>query len=62
MILAIGIMNYIYKAIMALILTPVIVFVEKKIADYVGHDIAHKMKKAAMGEEDDGFLNIPTAG
>jgi queuosine precursor transporter len=47
---------------MALILTPVIVFVEKKIADYVGHDIAHKMKKAAMGEEDDGFLNIPTAG
>lgn len=62
MILAIGIMNYIYKAIMALILTPVIVFVEKKIADYVGHDIALKMKKAAMGEEDDGFLNIPTAG
>src|SRR6476646_456182 len=62
MILAIGIMNYIYKAIMALILTLVIVFVEKKIADYVGHDIAHKMKKAAMGEEDDGFLNIPTAG
>jgi queuosine precursor transporter len=62
MILAIGIMNYIYKAIMALILTPVIVYVEKKIADYVGHDVAHKMKKAAMGEEDDGFLNIPTAG
>jgi queuosine precursor transporter len=62
MILAIGIMNYIYKAIMALILTPVIVYVEKKIADYVGHDVANKMKKAAMGEEDDGFLNIPTAG
>jgi queuosine precursor transporter len=62
MILAIGIMNYIYKAIMALILTPVIVYVEKKIADYVGHDVANKMKKAAMGDEDDGFLNIPTAG
>ena len=62
MILAIGIMNYLYKALMALILTPVIVFVEKKIANYVGHDMAYKMKKAAMGEEDGGFVNIPTAG
>ena len=47
---------------MALILTPVIVFVEKKIADYVGHDMARQNEKSAMGEEDDGFLNIPTAG
>jgi uncharacterized integral membrane protein (TIGR00697 family) len=62
MILAIGIMNYIYKALMALILTPVIVFAEKKIEVYVGHEMAHKMKKAAMGQEDDGFLNIPAAG
>jgi uncharacterized integral membrane protein (TIGR00697 family) len=62
MILAIGIMNYLYKALMALILTPVIVFVEKKIANYVGHDMADKMKKAAMGKEDGGFVNIPTAG
>jgi uncharacterized integral membrane protein (TIGR00697 family) len=62
LILAIGIMNYTYKFTMALILTPVIYFVEKRIEKYVGHDTARKMKKAAMGQEDDGFMNIPAAG
>lgn len=62
MILAIGMMNYIYKFTMALILTPVIIWVEKWIEKYVGHDIARRMKKVAMGQEDDGFVNIPTAG
>ena len=50
-ILAIGIVNYFYKAIMAIILTPVIYLAEKKIENYVGHDTAHKMKQAAMGKE-----------
>ena len=62
MILAIGIMNYLYKFTMALILTPVIILVEKRIEKYVGHATAVKMKKAAMGEEEDAFMNIPTAG
>ncbi|MGN6163369.1 MAG: queuosine precursor transporter [Flavisolibacter sp.] len=61
-ILAFGIMNYIYKATMALILTPVIVVVEKRIEKYVGHDTAKKMKRAAMGQEEDAFVNIPAAG
>jgi len=61
-ILAIGVVNYFYKASMALILTPVIYVAEKRIAKFVGHDTAVKMKKAAMGQEQDVFTNIPTAG
>jgi uncharacterized integral membrane protein (TIGR00697 family) len=61
-ILAIGVVNYIYKATMAIVLTPVIYIAENRIEKYVGHETAAKMKKAAMGEEDDGFQNIPTAG
>jgi uncharacterized integral membrane protein (TIGR00697 family) len=60
-ILAFGIMNYIYKFTMALILTPAIYVAEKQIDRYVGHDTARKMKRAAMGEKDD-FENIPAAG
>ena len=62
LIFAVGTMNYIYKFTVAIILTPVIYFVEKRIEIYVGHDTARKMKLAAMGQETDGFMNIPTAG
>lgn len=62
MILAIGIVNYTYKFTMALILTPVIVLAEKRIEKYVGHEVAQKMKRSAMGQQEDGFVNIPTAG
>lgn len=61
LILAVGIMNYTYKFTMALVLTPVIYLVEKRIEKYVGHDVAKKMKRAAMGEEE-AFTNIPAAG
>ncbi|HMG66908.1 MAG TPA: queuosine precursor transporter [Chitinophagaceae bacterium] len=61
-ILAIGVVNYIYKATMAIILTPVIYLAEHRIEKYVGHDVAKKMKRAAMGEDPDAFMNIPTAG
>ena len=61
-ILAIGMMNYTYKFTMAIVLTPVIIYAEKGIAKYVGHDVATKMKLAAMGQETTGFDNIPTAG
>ena len=62
MILAIGIINYIYKFTMAILLTPVIVLAEKRIEKYLGHETATKMKKAAMGQGEDVFSNIPTAG
>ncbi|HEU5053629.1 MAG TPA: queuosine precursor transporter [Hanamia sp.] len=62
LILAVGIMNYLYKFSLAIILTPVIYFVEGRIENYVGHNVAQKMKLAAMGEEEGGFENIPTAG
>jgi queuosine precursor transporter len=61
LILAIGIMNYLYKFFVAIILTPVIYYIEKRIENYVGHDTAAKMKRAAMGDPDT-FQNIPTAG
>lgn len=50
-ILAIGMMNYTYKFLMAVILTPVIVIVEKRIEKYFGHELSKKMKLAAMGKE-----------
>jgi len=52
-ILAIGMMNYIYKFTVAIILTPLIYFIEKRIENYVGHEAAHKMKQAAMGKENE---------
>ncbi len=61
LILAVGIMNYTYKFLMALILTPVIYFAEKRIEKYIGHDVAEKMKHAAMGHNIE-FENILTAG
>ena len=61
LILAVGIMNYLYKFFMALILTPVIYLVEKRIEKYVGHETATQMKQAAMGQGK-GFENIPAAG
>ncbi|MES1214877.1 MAG: queuosine precursor transporter [Bacteroidota bacterium] len=62
LVLGICIMNYIYKFSMAVLLTPVIIFVEKRIEKYLGKATAIKMKRAAMGYEDDGFTNIPAAG
>jgi len=61
-ILAVGIMNYTYKFTVAIVLTPLIYLIEHRIERYVGHETAIKMKKGAMGEEQDAFLNIPTAG
>ena len=62
LVLGICIMNYIYKATMALILTPVIYLVESRIETYLGHDVAMRMKKAAMGQKEEAFTNIPAAG
>ena len=43
--------NYIYKFLMAVILTPVIYLVHGAIERYLGHDLASQMKRAAMGDE-----------
>jgi queuosine precursor transporter len=62
-ILAIGMMNYIYKATVAILLTPMIYLIEGWIEKYVGHETAHKMKRAAMGlQEEETPGTIPAAG
>ena len=47
-LIAICIVNYIYKFVVALIMTPVIYLVHGWIENYLGHDKAAEMKKAAM--------------
>jgi queuosine precursor transporter len=59
-VLAIGLVNYSYKATMALVLTPLIVIIEKAIARYLGEEVTKKMKEAAMGKQ--VGLVEPTAG
>jgi hypothetical protein len=48
-LIAICIVNYIYKFLIALLMTPVIYLVHAWIERYLGHDQAAQMKKAAMG-------------
>ena len=62
LVLAICLVNYMYKFTMAIILTPLIYLLEKRIEKYVGHETAKKMKLAAMGKQEDPFPNIPAAG
>jgi hypothetical protein len=52
-ILAIGVVNYFYKAFMAIVLTPVIYLAEHRIEKYLGKDVTKKMKLAAMGKEEE---------
>ncbi|MGC4104460.1 queuosine precursor transporter [Ferruginibacter sp.] len=52
LVFAICVVNYIYKSCMAIILTPVIYFIEGRIEKYFGHETAAKMKAAAMGKEE----------
>ena len=55
--------NYIYKFIMAILLTPVIYLLHGWIEKYLGKDLASRMKKAAMGKKGEvGEGNIPAAG
>jgi uncharacterized integral membrane protein (TIGR00697 family) len=49
LILAIGLMNYLYKGLMAVVLTPVIYLIEKQIEKYVGEETAARMRIEAMG-------------
>jgi uncharacterized integral membrane protein (TIGR00697 family) len=47
-IIAICIMNYIYKFTMAIVLTPLIYLIHGWIERYLGHELAAEMKQAAM--------------
>lgn len=49
LVLAIGVVNYMYKFTMAIILTPLIYFMEQRIENYLGKETAQKMKREAMG-------------
>jgi queuosine precursor transporter len=53
LVLGICVMNYIYKFCMAVLLTPLIYFIEKRIENYFGHETTRKMKLAAMGKAEE---------
>ena len=50
LVIAICLVNYMYKFTMAIILTPLIYLLEKQIEKYLGPETSRKMKLAAMGE------------
>ena len=50
-VMAVCVVNYMYKFGMAIILTPAIAFIQSRIEKYVGQETAKKMKLAAMGIE-----------
>ena len=45
--------NYIYKFVVAIVMTPVIYLIHHFIERYLGHSTAASLKKAAMGEENE---------
>lgn len=47
-VLAIGMVNYMYKFVVALFITPIIYFVHHQIEIYLGKSLATEMKKEAM--------------
>lgn len=49
LVLAICLVNYLYKFTMAILLTPQIYLIERQIDKYLGKETAHSMKQAAMG-------------
>lgn len=52
-VLAVCLVNYTYKFTMAIVLTPLIYLVENRIEKYLGHETTQKMKRAAMGLENE---------
>jgi uncharacterized integral membrane protein (TIGR00697 family) len=46
--MAVGIVNYVYKFLMALLMTPVIYLVHYVVEKYLGEELAQSMKEAAM--------------
>lgn len=52
-VIAICLVNYSYKFVMAIVLTPVIYAIEKAIDNYLGEKTARAMKNVAMGNTSD---------
>jgi uncharacterized integral membrane protein (TIGR00697 family) len=52
-VLAIGLVNYSYKFVLAVLLTPLIYIIEGFIERYVGHEVGHQMKLSAMGKSEE---------
>lgn len=50
-VLAICMVNYAYKFVVAILLTPLIYFIHARINRYLGKEVAEKMQLAAMGKE-----------
>lgn len=62
-VIAVGILNYTYKSVMAIVLTPVIYFAEGKLDRYLGKELAEKMKQQAMAKSENEMLtDVPAAG
>lgn len=49
-VVAICLVNYSYKFVMAVVLTPLIYLMERAIDRYLGDKVAHEMRQAAMGK------------
>ena len=49
--------NYAYKFTVAILLTPLIYFIEHRIDKYLGNEVSQKMKRAAMGKEEESVLD-----
>ncbi len=49
LVLAICLVNYTYKCLVAILLTPLIYLLENRIERYLGKETAYQMKQAAMG-------------
>lgn len=52
-VLAVGVVNYMYKFTMAIVLTPLIHLLRNRIENYLGPEVARKMKLTAMGKENE---------
>ena len=62
-VISVGILNYSYKSLMAIVLTPVIYFAEGRIDKYLGKETAAQMKRDAMIKGSDNEVSdIPAAG
>lgn len=50
-VLAVGLLNYSYKLLIAILLTPLLYFVHKFVVSYVGADVEAQMRRDAMANE-----------
>ncbi|MEO6916734.1 MAG: queuosine precursor transporter [Chitinophagaceae bacterium] len=58
LVLAICLVNYAYKFTMAILLTPVIYIVERRLEKYFGPELTRRMKNSAMGKEEHGLEQL----